>query len=140
MLESDHSPLLLSTVPTVRYGRRPFRFLKVWEEDRSSHGIVSKAWMESIRGGMEAHRLLRRLNLTKAALWRWNKSSFGLAHEKIRELEAELSTLQFEEEVQANRVMDLEAQLRTQRRCLESIYHGLQRGIGILNIFIQAFS
>lgn len=36
-LELDHSPIMLSTVNEWKNGRRPFRFLNVWEEDQSSH-------------------------------------------------------------------------------------------------------
>lgn len=42
MQEFDHSPILLSTMVGMKAGRRPFRFLKAWEDDEASFEVVSQ--------------------------------------------------------------------------------------------------
>lgn len=49
-IESDHSPIMLTTPMELKTGRRPFRFLKVWEEDQNSHDVVKQAWSGHTRG------------------------------------------------------------------------------------------
>lgn len=80
---------------------------------------------------MEAHKLLRRLNSTRIALRKWNKTSFGFAQEEIKKVEADLLLLQFGGPSQQARVIDIEVQLREHRRWLEVLLHQKARELWI---------
>lgn len=92
---------------------------------------MQQAWAENIRRGMEAQKLLWKLNATRNALWKWNKSSFRLAYVKIKELELELMDLQLGINTCKSRRESFESQLRMQRRRMESIYHPKARELWI---------
>lgn len=79
MEASDHAPLFLLIMDEPDGGEKPFRFFQAWTRDPSSFDVVKGTWNSPIRGGMEAHKLGRKLNNTARALSRWNKSHFGMA-------------------------------------------------------------
>ncbi|KAH7521187.1 hypothetical protein FEM48_Zijuj07G0006800 [Ziziphus jujuba var. spinosa] len=78
---SDHVPILLYTHGVEGFTLKPFQFLKAWTRDVFSRVVMHQAWKAPVRDGMEAHRVMRRLNNTSITLQRWNMRHFGLAHE-----------------------------------------------------------
>lgn len=93
---SNHVPIMLNTARRdFKIGRRPIHFIEAWTSNASSLDVVNEAWGTHVRGGMESHRVRRRLNATAKALRIWNRTHFGYAHERILVLERELESLQF---------------------------------------------
>lgn len=119
---SDYAPILLSTDGgEVRTGMRPFQFLEMWITNMSSHNVVQRAWDLQVRGGMETHKVLRRLQATAKALREWNRNHFGYTQERIKMLEHELELVQFGEGENLRHQAQIEEDLRNQRARQESI-------------------
>ena len=120
--ESDHCPILIKTKGKKVFSRRPFRFLHAWISDNSSFQVINSAWNKEVKGGMESHKLGRRLNSTTRALKDWNKHQFAFVQHKTKGLEEELNAIQMgNSSANVNQHCILE-ELRVQRARLESIY------------------
>lgn len=52
--ESDHSLILLSTYEKDKMSIRPFRYLKAWSKDTTSHSVVEKAWQRRCLSSRES--------------------------------------------------------------------------------------
>ena len=74
--ESDHCPIVIKSEGATKTSKHPFRFLQAWVSDASSRQVVDSAWNMEVKGGMESHKILRRLNSTTKALREWNKHHF----------------------------------------------------------------
>lgn len=65
----------------------------MWTRDESSRGVVHNAWKTEMEGS-HSYSLVRKQDITKAELKKWNKTSFGYVNERINELEAKLAEIQ----------------------------------------------
>ena len=65
----------------------------MWTRDESSREVVHNAWQTEVEGS-HSYRLVRKQDVIKAELKRWNKTSFGYTNERINELEAKLAEIQ----------------------------------------------
>lgn len=65
----------------------------MWTRDESSREVVHNAWQTEVEGS-HSYRLVRKQDVIKAELKKWNKTSFGYANERINELEAKLAEIQ----------------------------------------------
>nr|XP_048337067.1 uncharacterized protein LOC125424270 [Ziziphus jujuba var. spinosa] len=80
---------------------------------------VTAAWDEEPRHGMEAYKLMRRLNNTALALKKWNKFHLGYVQEKIKAFEKELEESQFGNLEDSMKHAIIEKELGEQRARLE---------------------
>lgn len=120
---SNHAPIMLNTSEgEVKKGRILFRFLEAWITDNSSSATVEKAWFNSVRGGMKAHKVQRQLQATVKALSEWNRSHFGIVQERIKKLENDLERMQFGQGEKLLLQVVIEEELRGQRARHESIW------------------
>ena len=90
---SDHNPILLDTHLEEAKLNRPFGFEAMWTRDETSREVVHNAWQTEVEGS-HSYRLVRKQDVIKAELKKWNKTSFGYANERINELEAKLAEIQ----------------------------------------------
>ena len=90
---SDHKPILLDTHLENNRGRRPFRFEAMWARDESSIDVMEKAWWMTVEGSQN-FKLLKKCQNTRKEFIAWNKSCFGIASTRIKELENKLKALQ----------------------------------------------
>lgn len=118
--ESDHCPILFQTRHVELKTNRPFRFFQAWTSEASSKQIVYNAWNEDDRGGMHNYQLHRSLNTTANHMRKWNRVALGSATVRIKELEAELDSLQDNEENSSKQVQ-ISEELNIQRLRLKSI-------------------
>lgn len=119
---SNHISIMLDTAGSMPFSKRSFKLFEAWtSEDRSSREVVKMAWDKQIRRGMESHRIQRKLNGTARAFLEWNIVSFGIAHERIKDLEKKLEELQFKSNGNIEPLMWVEEDLRIQRSRQENI-------------------
>uniref|UniRef100_A0A2N9ISI0 CCHC-type domain-containing protein n=1 Tax=Fagus sylvatica TaxID=28930 RepID=A0A2N9ISI0_FAGSY len=90
---SDHKPILLDTHLENSRGRRPFRFEAMWARDECSIDVVERAWWLDVEGSQN-FKLLKKCQNTRKEFIAWNKSCFGIASTRIKELENKLKALQ----------------------------------------------
>ncbi|KAL0001351.1 hypothetical protein SO802_015132 [Lithocarpus litseifolius] len=90
---SDHAPILLDTHLDHLVRAKPFRFEAMWTSDDSSIGIVEKAWQCNVEGS-QCFKLARKIQQTRQDLKVWNRTQFGFAKTKIREIEARIKEVQ----------------------------------------------
>ncbi|KAF3449197.1 hypothetical protein FNV43_RR09925 [Rhamnella rubrinervis] len=118
---SDHNLILLMLAEKAEVGIRPFMYIKAWSIGKSCIGVVRRAWNRDIIGGMEAHRTVKRLANTVRELKRWNRTHFGIAHERIKSLENQLAALQDEDSDDLSKEGLVKVEIQEQRRRLKSI-------------------
>ncbi|KAL4195209.1 hypothetical protein AMTRI_Chr05g72220 [Amborella trichopoda] len=114
-LVSDHSPILLSTLPLYR-GPKPFRFELSWLEERSLSTLIPTWWNSfptQIKGRI-GFRLQSKIQLLKASLKSWRSSVSGNYSQINSDL---LKTLQDLDNIEESRLLSSsEAKLRTQTK------------------------
>ena len=98
---SDHCPIILNTSMEMRKGVRPFRFEAIWTKDRSSLGVIENAWVSEVEG-YQKFKLPKKLMRTSKELIAWNKSTFGYAQVRIKDIEERLKAIQLLEPSQEN--------------------------------------
>lgn len=130
---SNHIPILLNTVGSKIFrGKRHFRFLEVWTTENSSLEVVKNAWEQHARGGMEPHKVQRRLNCTARALRIWNRSVFGFTHDRIGSLEKDLERICFDSTRKEEQQLWLEEKLKCQHSRHESIMQQKSRELWLV--------
>jgi hypothetical protein len=80
---SDHNPISLNTNNHSFYLPRPFRFEEFWTKDPSCGKLIATTWNSPVLGNPSIY-LPKKLNLTKAALLKWNACHFGNIQRNIR--------------------------------------------------------
>ena len=83
--KSDHTPILLDTLPKESFAHRPFRFEAVWLRDERCHAVIEKAWNIEASGS-DFVRLYKKQASTRDALRSWNKKVFGKCQDRINSL------------------------------------------------------
>lgn len=86
-LGSDHSPLLLNTVPSQCRRHRPFIFESFWLQDPDCRDIVARSWNS---GQQHNTTLPSRLKVVTSALARWSRSKFSGGHRQLAILHQQL--------------------------------------------------
>lgn len=78
----DHLPLVLNTEGHGNLSQRLFRFEEMWPRDQGSFYIVASAWAMQVEGS-PGQKLIKKMDLTKSALRKWNKLHFGFIKDWI---------------------------------------------------------
>lgn len=84
---SDHRPLLFQLYSSQPSMPKPFRFESMWVTHPGTGSIIQTAWHKS-------SSFLARFKNTKLALKVWNRKTFGLVQDRIRQLKDLLLDLQ----------------------------------------------
>jgi exonuclease III len=84
--KSDHRPILLDTHLDNLKIIQPFRFEAMWTKDTSSIKAVETAWDVQVEGS-QGFQLAKKIRRVKVEMQKWNKSCFGFAKSKIKDLE-----------------------------------------------------
>ncbi|XP_057811408.1 uncharacterized protein LOC131025629 [Salvia miltiorrhiza] len=80
------------------WGPRPFRFLNVWMSHPEFEQKVKKVWTENRPTGWRCFVVSEKLKKLKTELKVWNNSIFGNIDERIKDLKAELLSLDQKDE------------------------------------------
>uniref|UniRef100_A0A2N9HLN9 Ribonucleotide reductase large subunit domain-containing protein n=1 Tax=Fagus sylvatica TaxID=28930 RepID=A0A2N9HLN9_FAGSY len=105
---SDHNPITLDTHLEVTKGTKPFHFEAMWARDLASSDVVDNTWHVSIDGPQDL-RLVKRCQSVRKKLIHWNKTIFGHAKLRIKEIEDKIRKIQEHPLTREN--IDLEATL-----------------------------
>ncbi len=90
---SDHNPITLDTHLEVTKGTKPFHFEAMWAKDLASSDVVDNTWHVSIDGPQDL-RLVKRCQSVRKKLIHWNKTIFGHAKLRIKEIEDKIRKIQ----------------------------------------------
>jgi hypothetical protein len=92
-VESDHTPMILSTSGTYNHLPKPFRFEAFWIRDPSCIDVVVNAW-DTSWAGTPAFVLCSKWRNTKKAFIIWNRDHFGRIQSNIKAIMKDIDTLQ----------------------------------------------
>lgn len=59
---------MISTCGEITANKKPYRFIMAWTRDSSNILVIAKAWSKFVKGGMEARRFARRLEILQKPL------------------------------------------------------------------------
>ena len=90
---SNHNPIFLDTHLETHRGSRPFRFEAMWVKDGSIVDVVQGAWDIPVEGSQNL-KFFKKCHRTRKDLISWNRSIFGFAKSRIREIEDKLKLVQ----------------------------------------------
>jgi hypothetical protein len=92
-LDSDHNPLLFSTLGDFPSLPKPFKFEAFWVKDISSHSVIANAWNSPFNGSAP-FALSKKIKASKVALKIWNSQHFGNIRHNIKKLLVKLNRIQ----------------------------------------------
>uniref|UniRef100_A0A803QEC1 Reverse transcriptase domain-containing protein n=1 Tax=Cannabis sativa TaxID=3483 RepID=A0A803QEC1_CANSA len=90
---SDHRPLVISTVDQDSKPRKLFRFEAWWTRDSRSTLVVESAW-GSLSHSRPSARIFKKVGATRMALSNWSRNQFGKLDARITQLERHLNLIQ----------------------------------------------
>jgi hypothetical protein len=114
---SDHCPLLLSTVGTYQDLPKPFRFEAFWTRDHTSHEVVANTWLMDVPGS-PAFSVSRKWKSTKSALKEWNHRHFGRIQSCIKKLMSDINVIQSKPHSISNASIEQNLQAELQEQLL----------------------
>ncbi|XP_058783905.1 uncharacterized protein LOC131658652 [Vicia villosa] len=96
--KSDHYPLLFEFLSKDVKAASSFKFLQTWASHQSCEDLISETWKTRVVG-CPMFILQRKLQILKARLKEWNKTTFGNVHDNVKSAEESLKQIQ-------NRIVD----------------------------------
>ncbi|KAK1320789.1 hypothetical protein QJS10_CPA03g01380 [Acorus calamus] len=125
---SDHSPLKVSLHNGVSFGKKPFKYFKMWEFHPHFDDLVKQAWQTDFIGS-PLFKLVKKLQHTKRIIKNWDFSVFRPFYSSLARCKSDLDTAQ--KDLTAD---PLNAQLQAHERgCKDIINHGVDFFSSLLN-------
>ncbi|KAK1306962.1 hypothetical protein QJS10_CPA10g01647 [Acorus calamus] len=90
---SDHSPLKVSLHNGVSFGKKPFKYFKMWEFHPHFDDLVKQAWQTDFIGS-PLFKLVKKLQHTKRIIKNWDFSVFRPFYSSLARCKSDLDTAQ----------------------------------------------
>ncbi|XP_071909652.1 uncharacterized protein [Coffea arabica] len=89
---SDHSMLVLSTIPAQKKMKKRFVFDQFWAQSQEAEGVVRQAWARP-QVGSKMFKIIRKIRECWIALLSWNRLNKKNAATQINEIKRKIQEL-----------------------------------------------